>query len=79
MMKYVCLLYEGKLISHFDHRFGSYQGQELVDNELSKLQHTDPLILSMPRYWVHSSYIPTFTRDKSVWGVPDDAGDFGGV
>jgi hypothetical protein len=59
-----CLpLYEGKMISHFDHRFGSYEGLSPVDNELSESQHENPLMLAIPRYWIHESHMPNLMRD----------------
>ncbi len=60
-----CLpLYEGKMIWHFDHRFGSYsiEAQSQMKQgkipEVVDLEHRDPLMLSMPRYWVHVSNLP---------------------
>lgn len=51
-------LYEGKMFWHFDHRFGTYQGQTQAQANQKKLpelnpeQHRDPDFLSLPRYWV---------------------------
>jgi hypothetical protein len=54
-----CLpLYEGKMVSLFDHRFSSYelpisqatQGQEEVPQK-------DPFYVAMPRYWIHESHM----------------------
>jgi len=51
-------LYEGKMFWHFDHRFGTYEGQtEAQSNqgklpELTQEQHRDPKLLPLPRYWV---------------------------
>src|SRR5205823_5631366 len=61
----VCLpLYEGKMISYFDHRFNSYnQGRVAQTYELSDTQHADPLFLTMPRYWIHESYMPSLVSD----------------
>ncbi len=59
-----CLpLYEGKMISHYDHRFGSYESLSSVDNELSESQHDDPTVLSIPRYWIHESHMPDLMKD----------------
>src|SRR6266702_7756918 len=59
-----CLpLYEGKMILHFDHRFGSYEGSSKTDSDLSKSQHDNPLMLSIPRYWVHESHMPKLIKD----------------
>jgi len=55
----VCLpLYEGKMISHYDHRFGGYEVDELDD-----WQHNNPSKLIVPRYWVHESHMPNFMKD----------------
>ncbi len=54
-----CLpLYEAKMVHHFDHRFGTYDGQtEAQANqgklpELNEAQHADPGFAVLPRYWV---------------------------
>ena len=66
-------LYEGKMIWHFDHRFSGYDGLLQVHNELSEVQHDNPSVLSIPRYWVHESYMPQFTKDgrKALLGFRD--------
>ncbi|WP_069804328.1 Eco57I restriction-modification methylase domain-containing protein [Thermogemmatispora onikobensis] len=52
-------LYEGKMITHFDHRFASYAGEQAARQdkplELSEEQHHDPFALPLPRYWVHQT------------------------
>ncbi len=65
-----CLpLYEGKMIWHFDHRFGTYEGQTQAQAnqgklpELTEQQHADPFLLSMPQYWIHESHLPDLMRD----------------
>ena len=51
-------LYEAKMIHHFDHRFGSYEGQSLAQAkqgklpELDHVTHADPGRITLPRYWV---------------------------
>jgi hypothetical protein len=51
-------LYEAKMVHHFDHRFGTYEGQtESQANqgklpELDEAQHADPHCVSLPWYWV---------------------------
>jgi hypothetical protein len=51
-------LYEGKMFWHFDHRFGTYEGQTQAQANQGKLpeltpeQHRNPHFLSLPRYWV---------------------------
>ncbi|OPY85727.1 MAG: hypothetical protein A4E65_00054 [Syntrophorhabdus sp. PtaU1.Bin153] len=58
-------LYEGKMFWHFDHRFGTYQGQtEAQANqgklpELSPEQHAHPDFPSLPRYWVSEKDVRT--------------------
>ncbi len=59
-----CLpLYEGKMISHFDHRFAAY-GEEQKDSENTEdaSQNTDPHRLNMPRYWIHESQMPDYKK-----------------
>src|SRR5579875_1925750 len=55
-----CLpLYEGKMISHFDHRFGSYTLAAKPESyDMDSIQHADPTCLAQPRYWVHESHMP---------------------
>ncbi|MDR3556949.1 MAG: N-6 DNA methylase [Syntrophobacteraceae bacterium] len=51
-------LYEAKMIHHFDHRWGTYEGQTKAQAnqgklpELDETQHADPNLLAFPRYWV---------------------------
>jgi hypothetical protein len=51
-------LYEGKMLWHFDHRFGTYDGQTQAQANQGKLpeltpdQHRNPDFLPLPRYWV---------------------------
>ena len=60
-------LYEAKMIHHYDHRWGTYEGQtEAQANqgklpELSEDGHRDPCRVVMPRYWV-----PETEVDKSL-------------
>ncbi len=57
-------LYEGKMISYFDHRFGTYEGQTQSQAnqgklpELSEQQHSNPLLFPLPFYWLHESHMP---------------------
>jgi hypothetical protein len=66
-----CLpLYEGKMISYFDHRFGTYEGQTQAQAnqgklpELTEQQHCDPMKISLPLYWVHDLHLsnPIYSR-----------------
>ena len=49
-------LYEAKMIWHFNHRFGTYEGQTQAQANRDKLpelndeQHNNPFLLSMPEY-----------------------------
>ena len=62
-------LYEGKMVSYFDHRFGTYEGQTQSQANQGKLpemteqQHTDPSLLSIPHDWVHESHLPNLLHD----------------
>ncbi|AEI64558.1 Eco57I restriction-modification methylase domain-containing protein [Corallococcus macrosporus] len=50
-------LYEAKMVHHFDHRFGTYEGQSESQSNQGKLPelddaaHADPERLTTPRYW----------------------------
>jgi len=58
-------LYEGKMILHYDHRFGSYTaGAGPETYELNPAEHERPSRLPLPRYWVHESHMPDFMKDK---------------
>ncbi len=62
-------LYEGKMVWHFDHRFGTYEGQteaQARQNKLPELrdkEHTDPFLFSLPKYWIHESHMPDLMKD----------------
>jgi hypothetical protein len=51
-------LYEAKMLHHFDHRFGTYEGQTQAQANQNKLpeltpeQHADPCLVTLPEYWV---------------------------
>ncbi len=51
-------LYEAKMVHHYDHRLGTYEGQtEAQSNQgilprLTSVQHADPTFLSLPWFWV---------------------------
>ncbi|WP_433233396.1 Eco57I restriction-modification methylase domain-containing protein [Micromonospora sp. CA-248260] len=63
-------LYEAKMLHHFDHRLGTYDGQTEAQANMGTLprltpeQHDDPSFVPMPRYWVPEFDIPTEKRDK---------------
>jgi hypothetical protein len=56
-------LYEGKMIHHFDHRWGTYEGQTEAQANQGKLpefdedMHSHPDLRAMPRYWVSSEEV----------------------
>lgn len=67
-------LYEAKMLHHFDHRFGTYQGQTEAQARMSKLpeatpeQHADPDFVVLPRYWVSGSEVEARLACKSERG-----------
>jgi hypothetical protein len=64
-------LLEAKMVHHFDHRFGTYEGQSESQANQGKLPefddtaHADPYKLTLPRYWVPSSEVED--RLESRW------------
>jgi hypothetical protein len=54
-------LYEAKMIHHFDHRFGTYEGQTESNAAQGKLpettteRHSEPAEMALPRYWVNNT------------------------
>ncbi|MGW4321107.1 hypothetical protein ACWEMW_18215 [Streptomyces sp. NPDC004684] len=62
-------LYEAKMLHHFDHRLGTYEGQTEAQANMGTLprvtpeQHDDPGFAPMPRYWV-----PQFDVDTGEKG-----------
>lgn len=54
-------LIEAKMVHHFDHRFGTYEGQSTAQENQGKLPelddeaHDDPFRSVLPRYWVSAS------------------------
>ncbi|MGC4856678.1 Eco57I restriction-modification methylase domain-containing protein [Micromonospora sp. DT4] len=63
-------LYEAKMLHHFDHRLGTYEGQTEAQANMGTLprltpeQHDDAGFVPMPRYWVPEFDVPTDKRDK---------------
>ncbi|MGO9338838.1 MAG: Eco57I restriction-modification methylase domain-containing protein [Terracidiphilus sp.] len=53
-------LYEGKMLWHFDHRYGTYEGQTIKQANKGVLPHVDdaahnnPKFRVQPRYWVEA-------------------------
>jgi len=66
-------LYEAKMVHHFDHRFGTYEGQ--TDSqanqgklpELDEAQHADPHRVSLPWYWVKAQEVETRLEGRWDW------------
>ena len=56
-------LYEAKMLHHFDHRFGTYEGQSKAQAnqgklpELDDIAHADPSRVTQPRYWVLEDHL----------------------
>lgn len=63
-------LYEAKMIHHFDHRFGTYEGQTEANAAQGKLpettpeQHNDPNHWTLPRYWVLKAEVDERLADR---------------
>lgn len=56
-------LYEAKMVHHFDHRFGTYEGQTEAQSkqgkcpEFTDVDHADLTRLPLPYYWVDESAV----------------------
>ncbi len=63
-------LQEAKMLHHFDHRLGTYEGQTQAQANVGTLprltseQHDDPGCVAMPRYWVPEFDVPTGKKDS---------------
>ncbi len=63
-------LYEAKMVHHFNHRFGTYEGQTEAQANQGKLpelgseQLEDPQLEPLPRYWVAAADIDAALHDK---------------
>jgi hypothetical protein len=63
-------LFEAKMVHHFDHRLGTYEGQtEAQANQgtlppVTEAQHADPDFVTMPRYWVPASELEGRLRGR---------------
>lgn len=63
-------LYEAKMLHHYDHRLGTYEGQTQAQANVGTLprltpeQHDDPDFAPLPRYWVPEFDVPTGRLDK---------------
>jgi hypothetical protein len=56
-------LYEAKMVHHFDHRYGTYEGHTEAQANMGTLprltseQHDDPSFATEPRYWVERTEV----------------------
>jgi hypothetical protein len=63
-------LYEAKMLHHFDHRLGTYEGQTQAQANMGTLprltaeQQGDPSFVTFPRYWAPDFDVPTGKVDK---------------
>ncbi|WP_304455459.1 DNA methyltransferase [Nocardiopsis sp. YSL2] len=63
-------LQEAKMLHHYDHRLGTYEGQTEQQANMGTLprvtpeQHDDPSYVAMPRYWVPEFDVPTGKKDS---------------
>ncbi|MDP8928569.1 MAG: N-6 DNA methylase [Actinomycetota bacterium] len=63
-------LYEGKMIWHYDHRYGTYEGQTQKQANKGVLphvtdeQHADPDFTILPRYWVDEKLVEEVLVDR---------------
>ncbi|WP_326807194.1 N-6 DNA methylase [Streptomyces sp. NBC_01775] len=63
-------LYEAKMLHHFDHRLGTYEGQTEAQANVGTLprvtpeQHDDRDFAPLPRYWVPELDVDSGKRDK---------------
>lgn len=63
-------LYEAKMVHHFDHRWGTYEGQTQGQSnqgklpELDEAAHADPHRQSMPEYWAPLEEVETRLANK---------------
>ncbi|TLS47327.1 SAM-dependent DNA methyltransferase [Streptomyces montanus] len=63
-------LYEAKMLYHFDHRLGTYEGQTEAQANMGTLprvtpeQHDDPGFVPMPRYWVPEFDVDAGRKDR---------------
>lgn len=63
-------LIEAKMVQHFDHRFGTYEGQTPAQAKQGKLPelddaaHADPHRITLPRYWVGDTAVESRLDDR---------------
>lgn len=65
-------LYEAKMLHHYDHRLGTYEGQTQAQANVGTLprvtveQHDDPGFAPLPRYWVPEFDVDSGKRDRKL-------------
>ncbi|MGW1885708.1 Eco57I restriction-modification methylase domain-containing protein [Streptomyces sp. NPDC001970] len=70
-------LYEAKMLHHYDHRYGTYEGQTSAQANMGTLprvtaqQHDDPNFPPTPRSWAPEFDTPTVKRTRSGGFVLD--------
>jgi hypothetical protein len=66
--KHMLPLYEGKMVSHFDHRWNSFFGMGDEDRRpLTLAEKQNPAVGAEPRYWIaEDGLIPTSRHDRNV-------------
>ncbi|MET7297661.1 N-6 DNA methylase [Embleya sp. NPDC005575] len=58
-------LYEAKMMHHYDHRLGTYEGQTTAQSNMGTLprvtadEHDEPAFTTQPRYWVSEKIMRT--------------------
>ncbi|MBI5444647.1 MAG: N-6 DNA methylase, partial [Deltaproteobacteria bacterium] len=63
-------LVEAKMVHHFDHRFGSYEGQTAAQAnqgklpEVDDLAHSNPETVALPWYWVAEAEVEERLRER---------------
>lgn len=63
-------LYEAKMVHHFDHRLGTYEGQTEAQANMGTLprltpeQQDNPHFTARPRYWVDRSEVTTRLKNR---------------
>jgi N-6 DNA Methylase len=67
-------LYEAKMVHHFDHRFGTYEGQTQAQANMGTLprltlaEKADPDRVVLPRYWVAETEVNDKLKDRWTKG-----------
>lgn len=69
-------LYEAKMVHHFDHRLGTYDGQTVAQErqgtlpQLTEAMHDDPELFAQPYYWVEGKAVRERLGDDAPGGLP---------